>query len=194
MRVGDREHDAVADRLELEPPEHEQLRERVVDAVEVLGGRDVVVHEHDRLGPRQQERRDRRLADRSVVHEQAARTVARRTRCSGRTSSAERGRDVPGEHLGRTDAAQHVAVLERDVRDRVTRGRRREDLMDAELAAAERRDVRHAAPAVASLRADRLRTCDVHAFGRTSSPSSRGDDGVVLVAERATPRCDRSSR
>ena len=34
---------------------------------------------------------DRRLADRRVVHEQAARTVARRTRCSGSTSSAEPG-------------------------------------------------------------------------------------------------------
>ena len=106
-RGRDRQHDPVPDRLELQAAQHEQLGERVVDAFEILRGRDVVVHEHDRLGAREQEGRDRRFADRGVIHEQPARAarteLAQRphlarpssARCGGRTPRTARPGGAP---------------------------------------------------------------------------------------------------
>jgi hypothetical protein len=78
-----------------------------------------------------------------VVHEQAARPVepelAQGPHLGGRT-----GRDVPGVHVGGTNPAEHVAILERGVRDRVARRRGRENLMDAEVAPTEGTDTRDA--------------------------------------------------
>src|SRR5687767_11633709 len=70
LRVGEREHDSVAQRRQLLPAALEEAGEGTVVAVVQQGGRDVPVDEHDALWPVENEREELGLADGRVKHEQ----------------------------------------------------------------------------------------------------------------------------
>jgi hypothetical protein len=95
-----------------------------------------VVHEHEALWPIGEELVHLGIADRRVVDEHV---VARGHRCALviLLEMEDLARDprvhVEGVHLRWSETPQHVAQLEREVRDRVTAGRRHENLMDGQL-------------------------------------------------------------
>ena len=131
VRVGDRRCDTRGrSRTSSLASEHEQLGERLVESLEVLRRRDVVVHEHDRLVPARQERMQLRLADRRVVHEHVT-EVLRGVVIESLHLAGQLGRKMPGEDLRRPDPAQHVAQFERGVGDRVAGRGCSDDLMNA---------------------------------------------------------------
>jgi len=131
LGVRDRGDDTRAQRLDLRATLREQVRETGVEQPERAGGRDVVVHDDERLRSAHQEVEHPRFADRRVEDEQvgpAPRGVFVRRQPDDVVFGV--GVDMKCEHVRLDLRAQCVAVTEGKLGDRVARGCTDEDLMD----------------------------------------------------------------